>query len=155
HQTVVALEKGGVFARLVARVLLVVGGPVQLLVHVAVLSSVLFVVIALVGGSKPDFRLLAGVVLFAASVEVPRLLLRLLLISQLQVSRVEPSAAALVAAPQVNLAVYLLLRRLDPFEMWFWGLLGLGLWQTGQLRLRGAVVLVVVLALLAALWHGA
>src|SRR5262249_61998804 len=76
HQTVVALEKGGVFARLVARVLLVVGGPAQLLVHVAVLSSVLFVVLALAGGVKPEFRLLAGVVGFAPFVQVPRCLPR-------------------------------------------------------------------------------
>src|SRR5262249_7363820 len=76
RQTVTALEKGGVFARLVARVLLVVGGPLRLLVHVAVLVGILFVVLALAGGVKPEFRLLAGVVVFAAFVQVPRCLPR-------------------------------------------------------------------------------
>ena len=78
------------------------------------------------------------------------LLLRLFLISQLQVGRVETSAAAFVSAPHVSLGLYLLLRRLDPFDVWYWALVGLGVWKTGQLSPRAALLTVVVLALLVA-----
>jgi hypothetical protein len=150
-RTLDALEKGAVFTKLLTRVLLVAGGPVQLLAGIGALAAVLFVAGALWGGGKPDFQLLSAVAVFAAYALVPKLLLRLLLISQLQVARVETSAAALVAAPHVSLGLYLFLRRLDPFDLWYWALVALGIWKTGQFRGRLAVVVVVVLALLAGL----
>jgi hypothetical protein len=146
-----ALAKGGTFTKLLTRVLLVAGGPVQVAATAGLLASVLFVVVALRGTAKPDFHLLAAVAVFAAYALVPRLLVRLFLMSQLQVSRVETSAAAFVLPPQVGLGLYLLLRRLDPFDAWYWALVGLGLWKTGQLSARAALVTVVVLAVLVAL----
>jgi hypothetical protein len=146
-----ALAKGGTFTKLLTRVLLIAGGPVQAAAAAGLLASVLFVVVALRGTAKPDFHLLAAVAIFAAYALVPRLLVRLFLVSQLQVSRVETSAAAFVAPPYVSLGLYLLLRRLDPFDAWYWALVGLGVWKTGQLSGRAAVVTVVVLAVLAAL----
>ncbi len=145
-----ALEKGAVFGKMLARVEWVVGNPVLLAGVVALLAGVLFIVVALWGTAKPDYHVLAGVVTFAAYVAVPCWLVRLLLISQLHVSRVETSAAVFAPA-HAPLALYLLLRRLDPFEVWFWALVGLGLYRSGQLSRRGAVVAVVVLALLGAL----
>ena len=150
-----ALAKGGTFNKLLTRVLLVAGGPVQVAVGAGLLAGVLFVVVALRGTAKPDFHLLAAVAVFAAYALVPRLLVRLFLISQLQVSRVETSAAAFVPVPHVSLGLYLLLRRLDPFDAWYWALVGLGAWKTGQLSARGALVTVVVLAVLAALLQAA
>src|SRR5207247_980626 len=98
---------------------------------------------------------LAGVAVFAAFVDVPKMLVRILLISQLQVSRVETSAAAFAAGPDVSLALYILLRRLDPFDIWYWFLIGLGLWKTGQLSGRASVVMACVLAVLAAVVQSA
>src|SRR5262249_37758529 len=92
---ITALEKGAVFNKLLTRVVMVAGRPVWVLFSVAVVASLLFVVVAMGGGGKPDFRLLAAVAVFAAYVEVPRMLLRLALIAQLQALRVETSAAAL------------------------------------------------------------
>src|SRR5207253_1740522 len=82
--------------RLLARVMLIVGGPLSVLFGVAVIASLLFVIVALRGGAKADFQLLAAVAVFAAYVEVPRMLVRLVLIAQLQTLRVETSAAALL-----------------------------------------------------------
>ena len=144
-----ALEKGAVFSRLLRRVQLVVSGPVRLIAGLAVLSGVLFVTVAMKGG-KPNFPVLAGVVVFAGFVEPARLLVRLLLISQLQTSRIETSAAAFVDSPEVGLVGFLLLRRLDPFELWYWFLIGLGIWRTEQLSRRAAIVAAVVLGVLAA-----
>jgi Yip1-like protein len=145
-----ALEKGAVFGKMLARVEFVVGNPVLLAAAVGLLAGVLFIIVALWGATKPDYHVLAGVVTFAAYVSVPCWLVRLLLISQLHVSRVETSAAVFAPA-HAPLALYLLLRRLDPFEVWFWALVGLGLYRSGQLSRRGTVIAVVVLALLGAL----
>jgi hypothetical protein len=154
-RTLDALDKGVVFTKLLTRVLLIVGGPAQVLIGVGALAAILFVGGALWGGGKPDFQLLSAVAVFAAYAEVPKLALRLLLISQMQVARVETSAAAFVAAPQVSLGLYLLLRRLNPFDLWYWVLVALGMWKTGQFRCRLAVTVVVVLALLAGLVQSA
>jgi hypothetical protein len=149
-RALVALEKGAVFYKLLARVLLVAGGPVRVAVVAGLLASVLFLVVALRGAVKPDFHVLAAVAVFAAYAEVPRLLMRLFLVSQLQTTRVETSLAAFVSAPHVSLPLYLLLRRLDPFDVWYWALVGLGVWKTGQLSARASLVTVVVLALASA-----
>jgi hypothetical protein len=150
NRAVEAIEKLGRFNQMLNRVLLVAGRPVWAAAAAGLLASVLFVVVALRGTAKPDFQLLAAVAVFAAFVEVPRLLVRVFLVSQLQVSRVETSLAAFAWAPHVSLPVYVLLRRLDPFDVWYWALVGLGLWKTGQLGRRAAVVTVVVLALVTA-----
>jgi hypothetical protein len=151
NRTLDGIEKAGVFAKMLARVQLVAGGPLRVLVGVGVLAGLLFVVVAFAGRAKPDFSLLAGLAVFAAYVEVPQLLLRLWLVAQLQASRVEATAAAFAVGPQVGLGAYLLLRRLDPFAAWYWCLIGLGLWKTGQLSGRLSVCVTVALALLSAL----
>jgi hypothetical protein len=144
-----ALEKEAGFYKVLNRIGLVAGGPLRLWAAAGLLSGALFLVVAL-RGRQPDYRLLLGVSAFAACVEVPRLLLELLLVSQLHVSRVELSAAAFVSSPDVGLAEYVLLLRLDPFAVWFWALIGVGLYATGQLSRRAAVVTAVALALVAA-----
>jgi hypothetical protein len=149
NRQVTALEKEAAFNQLLTRVRWVAGGPVHVLFSVALVASLLFVVVALRGGAKPDFQLLAAVAVFAAYVEVPRMLVRLVLIAQLQALRVETSAAALIDL-RAGLVPFLLLRRLDPFEFWYWGLVCLGVWKTGQLSGRAALVTVALLALLAA-----
>jgi hypothetical protein len=145
------LEKGAAFTKLLTRVLLLVAGPVRVLCDVGVLAGILFVVVALSGVTKPDFSLLAGVAVFAGFAELPQLLLRLLLVAGVHASRVETSLAAFADPRSVGLAGFLLLRRLDPFDAWYWALVALGLCRTGQLRVRSAVTVVIALALLTAL----
>jgi hypothetical protein len=147
-----AVEKGAIFKKQLTRVLVLAGGPLQVCVDACVLAGCLFLIVALRGG-KPNFRVLLGVTTFAAFVEVPRLLMRLFLTTQLQVSRVETSAAVFASRPEVGLGPYLLLRRLDPFEVWYYLLVGFGVVFAGQLKPRAAAVAVFVLALLAAPLH--
>jgi hypothetical protein len=153
-RTVETLEKMASFNQVFSRIALLAGGPVRLLVGIALVSSVLFLIVSLAGIAKADFAQIAAVVVFASYTEVPRLLVKLLLVSQLHVLRVETSLAALLSHPKVAPALFLLLRRFDPFEFWYWGLIGLGLWKTGQLSGRRAFVVVVVLALAVGLLQG-
>jgi hypothetical protein len=145
-----ALEEYATFTILVQRVGLFLGGPLRLLLAIAVSAGVLFAMVAL-SGSKPDWSILVGIATFSAFVELPRMVVRLFLISQIQATRVETSAAAFVASDPAGLIEYLLLRRLDPFEWWYWTLIGLGVWKTQQLSQRAACTAAAALAGLAAL----
>ncbi|MFL5242573.1 MAG: YIP1 family protein [Gemmataceae bacterium] len=147
-------EKGGIFRQKMARVSLMVGGPLYLLISLSLLSGVLFMAIALRGG-KPNYQLLFGISVFAALVEIPSMMVRVLLISQLHISRVETSAAAFINDPAAGLGAYLVLRRLDPFAVWFYVLVGMGLYYSGQMSRRGALIATCLVAVLAALIHGA
>ena len=151
NRTVETIEKTATFNRLMSRVTLLVGGPVGLLVGVATVAGLLYVAVALRGEAKADFRVLAGVVIFATFALVPGMLLRLYLVSQLGTTRVEISLAALTPPAQTGLGLYLLLRRLDPFHLWYWALVALGVSRSGQLSVRRAVVVVTLLAILCAL----
>ncbi len=148
------LDKKAVFDKLFARVLLFVGGPVRLLLSVGVVASLLFLAVALGGTGKADFRVLWGIVVFASCVELPRLLVRVILVAGVHATRVETSLAAFLPGQRAGLAAFLLLRRLDPFEAWYWALVGLGLWKSGQMSGRRALVVALALALLAALVQG-
>ncbi len=139
------IEKQKTFSKQLARVMLLGGRPLWLLIEIGLLTVPLFAAVALRGG-KPDLPLLAEIGVFAQFVEIPRQLLCLWLIAQLQVTRIETSAAVLVNSKTVNLGMYILLRRLDPFVLWFWLLVLLGVWKTKQLRLRDGIILVTLLA---------
>src|SRR5262249_36260404 len=134
------LEKAAVFNKLFARIVLFVGAPLRLLLGVGVVASLLFLAVALWGSAHADFRQLGAIAVFASFVELPRLLVRLFLIVRLQALRVETSAAAFLPSTRAGLGAFLLLRRLDPFEAWYWVLVGLGLWKTGQMSGRRALV---------------
>jgi hypothetical protein len=143
-------EKTAVFSKQLERVKLLLA-PLGLLIRLSTLAGILFMIIALRGG-KPIFQLLFGIAVFAALVEIPKLICRLLLISQLQVSRVETSAAALIrGSERSGLWSYMALRRFDPFDIWFFILIAIGLYYTGQMKRRGAIVTTCLLAVLAAL----
>jgi hypothetical protein len=146
-----AIEKKAVFTRLTTRLGLLIGGPLGVLLGIVTVAGVLYVTVAVRGTAKADFALLAGVAVFAAYVEVPRQLLRLGLIAHLYTTRVETSAAAFVSAPHTPLGLYLLLRRLDPFDLWYWLLIGLGVCKAGQLPAGRAAVVTILLAALTAL----
>jgi hypothetical protein len=148
-RTIDALEKAAVFTRLAVRLGLLLGWPLRLLLGVAVTASLLYLSATFWGAAKADFRLLWGVTVFASCVTLPRLLLVGFLVARLQVQRVETSLAVLLSSPRAAPLAFLLLRRLDPFEAWFWVLVGLGLWKTEQMSGRRAAVVVVALALLA------
>lgn len=144
--TLSSIEKWGVFKKLLAKLGWVLGIPGRTLAGVIVLSWILFAAVALRGG-KPKYEELLAVAVFASFVELPRLLVKLYLITELQVARVETSLAAFVpVGPKTPFWIYLLARRIDPFEIWFWILVGYGIWKIGALRAKSAVILVMISA---------
>jgi hypothetical protein len=149
-----AVVQEAVFRKQMHRLGWLLAEPIRLLAGLALLGGLLFVAVAL-QGSKPDLALLAGVAVFASFVELVRMLAVLFLVWQKQTAWVDTSAAVCFPGPDVGLPAYLLLRRLDPFALWYWALLGLGLLKTGQLGGLAAGRTALVLAGLAALAHAA
>jgi hypothetical protein len=147
-----AVQQRAGFEKLLARLGWLLGGPLCLGAGVAFTAAFLFVVVAL-GGRKPDLPLLAGVITFASFAEAARLLVVLFLVWQRQTLRVDLSAAVCAGGQDVGLPAYLLLRCLDPFALWYWALLGIGLWKTGQADGITACRAVLVLAALTVLGH--
>lgn len=142
-----SLFKGGEFSKQLLRVWLVLGRPALNIALIGMLAGTWFVIVALTVG-KPNYQLLAGVVAFAWLVEIPELMLRVYLLRATEASRVETSLAAFATGPEIGLAGYILLRRLNPFVLWFWSLIGLGIWRSGQMGGRKVILWTLFLALL-------
>jgi hypothetical protein len=154
NQPVEAVEKEAAFAKLLIRLGWLLGGSVRLLVGLTMVTGFLFIAVSM-AGRKVDVPLLTGVVVYASCVEIVRMAVVLFLIWQTQTTRINTSAAVWFRGTDVSLPAYLLLRRLDPFALWYWGLVGLGLSKTGQLRVGAACRTVALLAALTVLAQAA
>jgi hypothetical protein len=144
------VEKTAEFSVLFSRIGFMVGAPLRVLLTVACLTGVLFAAVAL-GGGKPKTAVLAGIPIFASIAELPRQLLYALLLSRVGDTHVETSLAAclqtLGGERGADLWTYSCMRRLDPFDLWFWALFALGMRAAARFSMKWTIVLIVVLAL--------
>jgi hypothetical protein len=131
------ISKTGEFQVAAERIKLLSFGAINLLWTACCTAGFSFVLVALTAG-KPKFPTLFGIAVYASVVGVIKAALRMLLIAWLHRSSVETAASAFVDRPDVTLPIYLLLRRLDPFDLWWWCLIGVGLSRTGQCSRRAA-----------------
>lgn len=148
------IDRGAVFSRAVTRLWLLLGRPATIVFGIGLLSGTWYLVIAM-RGTRPDFRLIWAVITWAHCVEIPHMALRLVMASQLGASRIETSAAALATGPEVGLAGYVILRQFDPFTLWYWCLVALGIHNTGQMKRRGAAAATIAFALVGAVGQAA
>lgn len=141
------------FGRMVARLRAVLLRPLSLAVGGLLVATLLFAGVSAVGRA-PEMRLLAGIAVWASYVELPRWVLELFLSRALGVAKPELTAAACAPVPETPLGLFVLLRQFDPFAIWYWLLVGMGLSVTAQARPRQAVLVTLALALGAAVCHG-
>ena len=105
------------------------------------IGSVLYGVVALTG-RKPEWHTLLTICVFAGFVEVLRLLTTLLFMLRFRTVEVDTSLGLLArlmaggehANPQALAGVWGMLTALDPFRIWFWLVVIVGLAVTAQLR---------------------
>jgi hypothetical protein len=134
-------RKKGEFEKLLARIQVVVAEPVSALAWVLLIAAVLYGVVALTG-RKPEWHTLLTVCVFAAFIDVLRLLMTLALRLRYGTLEVDTSLALLTrflakadgADPLAVAALSGLLSALDPFRVWFWLAVIVGLSATTQLR---------------------
>jgi hypothetical protein len=133
--------KKGAFEKLVRRIQVVAAEPVQALASVLVVAAVLYGAVALTG-RKPEWHTLLTICVFAGFIDVVRLLVKLALMLQLRTLEVDTSLARLTPLlvpleqtdPKLAAAVWGGLTALDPFRIWFWAVVIIGLYATAQLR---------------------
>jgi hypothetical protein len=128
------VRKSGEFAKLMSRMAAVGLAPLNTLAGFLLASSTLFAAVALTG-RKPEYHTLMGICVYAGYVELLGLLVRLAMMLCYRTTEVDTSLAML--APPGKLAW---LAAIDPFRLWFWGLVVLGLSVTQQLSRRSAAV---------------
>ena len=127
-----ALRKEGVFLKTMANLGVIVATPAYFLASFLMISSVLYAVVALTG-RKPEYHTLMAICVYAGFIELVGLGLRLGMMLYYRTTDVQTSLAGLVkdGGPKFLAAI-------DPFHLWFWGLVTLGLIVTHQLSRRMA-----------------
>lgn len=133
--------KKGEFERLLVRIQVIAAEPLKLLAAVLLIAAVLYGVVALTG-RKTEWHTLLTICVFAGFIELLRLAMRLALMLSYGSLEVDTSAALLVhflvtgqgADPTAVAALAGALSALDPFRVWFWFVVIVGLSVTGQLR---------------------
>ncbi len=133
-------RKGGEFLRLMTRVKEIVVRPLGVLATVLLLGALLYGVVALTG-RKAEWHTLLTVVVFASFVDLVGSLVRLGFMVNLRRLDVDTSLSglALMWAPAESVgkgivALSGLLSAVDPFRLWFWGVVIVGLTVTAQLK---------------------
>ncbi len=128
------LRKQGEFMVLIRRLGAVALTPLHLLVSFLFISSILYAAVALTG-RKPEYHTLMSICVYAGFVQLSGYALRLIMMLCYRTSQVDTSLAML-AEPGKPTA----LAAIDPFRIWFWVLVVVGVCVTQQLRRRTAIV---------------
>ena len=131
----------GEFRKLLTRIQVVVAEPAKVLGMTLLVAAVLYGVVALTG-RKPEWHTLLTICVFAGFIDVLRLLMTLALMLRYETLQVDTSLALLArlmakddGAGSMSVAVASgALSALDPFGMWFWLVVVIGLSATAQLR---------------------
>jgi hypothetical protein len=131
----------GEFRKLLTRIQVVAAEPAKVLGAVLLVATVLYGVVALTG-RKPEWHTLLTICVFTAFIDMLRLLTILVLMVRYETLEVDTSLALLArllaqgdAASPITLAAAAgLLSALDPFRIWFWLVVVVGLSATAQLR---------------------
>lgn len=140
---------GAVFWKVLANGAAVLRPPIEVLCRVFVGAAVAFVAVAMCG-RKPAYHGLVSILTFAAYVEVLRQAVVVPLMLSLRSTEVETSLAVLLRGrPEVSGWLYAGLQAVDPFTIWYYALAAIGIGRSGQLSMRGAVLLCILL------WLGA
>ena len=135
------VRKEGEFTRLMTRIQVIVAAPLLVLASILMISSLLYGVVAL-SGKKPEWHTLLTIGIYASFVEVFGMFIRLALMLKHGTLEVDTSAALLtrLIPPQSDpegMIVPILsnvLTGIEPFHVWFWLLIAIGLSVTSQLR---------------------
>ena len=95
-------------------------------------------------GRKPEYHTLMSICVYAGFIELAAFVLQLALMLYFRTTEIDTSLRALgpVGKPTV-------LAGIDPFRIWFWVLVGIGLTVTHQLSRRMAIATCSVMCLVA------
>ena len=133
--------KQGQFFILLKRLQVVAAEPATALAAALLVAAIFYGMVAL-SGRKPEWHTLLTICVYAGFLDALRLLTQLILMLQYETLDVYTSLAPLTrfcidmqtAEPARVIALWIGLDALDPFRMWYWGIVLIGLATTEQLR---------------------
>lgn len=134
-------RKQGEFELLLTRMQVVAAEPLRMLAAILIIAAVLYGAVALTG-RKPEWHTLMSICVFASYAEALRLLMRLVLMISFGTLDIATSPTPLLKLwpevqsldPRAIAAIGGGLTALDPFRLWFWIIVLVGLAVTCQLR---------------------
>ncbi len=135
------IRKEAEFNKLIARLGVVAFAPAQFLASFLLIASMLYAVVALTG-RKPEYHTLMSICVYSGFIELVAYILRLAMVLYYRTAEVDTSLGMLggTGGPSPLSAV-------DPFRIWFWVLVAIGLVVTRQLSRRMAIVSCALLGL--------
>ena len=138
-----SVHKAAVFTKTMTRIGVVALKPMYLLASFMLIASALYAMAALTG-RKPEYHTLMSICVYAGFIELAAFVLQLALMLYFRTTEIDTSLRALgpVGKPTVLAAI-------DPFRIWFWVLVGMGLTVTHQLGRRMAIATCSVMCLVA------
>ena len=124
----------GEFSKTIARLWVIVVSPVKMLAEYLLIAASLYAVVALTG-RKPEYHTLMSICVYSGFIELIAYVLRVCMMMYYGTINIDTSLA-LLADPGRGTV----LAAFDPFLIWFWILVALGLIVTQQLSRRMAIV---------------
>lgn len=137
-----AIDKDAIFQKTIARLGSVVVAPISMLAAFLLIASVLYAIVALTG-RKPEYHTLMSICVYAGFIELLGAVVCLAMMLHYRTMDVGTSLAALAPPGKPSM-----LAAVDPFRIWFWVLVAIGLTVTRQLSRRMAIFSCLVLGLL-------
>ncbi len=141
------IRKTGEFNSMLSRLVVMVFSPGNFLASFLFISAVLYAFVAL-SGRKPEYHTLMSICVYAGFVELVGVLVRLGMVMYYGSEGITTSLA-MIAEPNKGTP----LAAVDPFRIWFWVLVCIGLIVTRQLSRRTAIVSCSLMALTAGAVH--
>ncbi len=127
-------DQQGEFMKTITKWSVVVVSPLNALASFLLIAAVLYAVVALTG-RKPEWHSLMSICVYAGVLDLAAHGLRLAMLFYYRTLDVDTSLRSLGPAGEPTF-----LAAIDPFRIWFWVLVGLGLVVTQQLSRRMAIV---------------
>lgn len=133
--------KQGQFEKLLTRIQVIAAEPAKALASAFLVAAVFFGMVAL-SGRKAEWHTLLTICVYAGFIDMLRLLLHLALMLRYETLEVYTSLTPLIpwildvqkAQPALTLSVWAGLDAVDPFRIWYWAVVLIGLAVTEQLR---------------------
>ncbi|RIK66557.1 MAG: hypothetical protein DCC65_09390 [Planctomycetota bacterium] len=147
RETMDAVRKQGEFLKMLRRLGAVVLTPIQTLVSFLLISSLLYAAVALTG-RKPEYHTLMSICVYAGFVDLLAIALRFLMMVVYRTVHVDTSLAMIGEPGKLYY-----LAAIDPFRIWFWVLIAIGVIVTQQLSRRVAIATCILMYLVSSAAH--
>lgn len=138
-----AVHKQAEFTRMITRLGAIVVTPLFMLASFLLIASILYALVALTG-RKPEYHTLMSICVYAGFIELLGAAVGLAMMVYYRTIEVNTSLGMLAPAGKPSV-----LGAIDPFRIWFWVLVAIGLTVTRQLSRRMAIASCVLLGLAA------